>query len=210
MDAPTPNPPESAPSDAAPDVHALEHAQTFPKGIHADAAPANPVERRRDLFWQNVVRESLMALAAAAQSTSGRTSPTPTGAAHSPSPVGEVFDGRIAVITHLGQRIPIADLHPVFACSISGTPQDRVRSADVQCTVFRITTPSGEAFTLPLSQIAMIHSLSDALIERLEAAAEAQAAEMESEEDDKLPFGFAAYTSLKASEDESNPTRPAI
>ena len=99
---------------------------------------------------------------------------------------------------------------PVFACSVAGSPQDRVRSADVQCTVFRITTPTGETFTLPLSQIAMIHSLSDALINRLEAAAEAQAAALEAQEDEKLPFGFAAYTSLKASEDESNPTYPAI
>ena len=37
-----------------------------------------------------------------------------------------------------------------------------------------------------------------------------EAADMETEQEDKLPFGFAAYTSLKASEDESNPTRPAI
>ncbi|MFG0306257.1 MAG: hypothetical protein ACF8Q5_08600 [Phycisphaerales bacterium JB040] len=217
MDAPpphnpphnTPHPPQDGPTQAQ-DAHTLEHAQTFPKGIHPDGARAGPVERRRDLFWQNVVRESLMALAAAAQSSTGRTSPTPSGVAHSPSPVGELFDGRIAVITHLGQRIPIADLHPVFACSISGSPQDRVRSADVQCTVFRITTPSGETFTLPLSQIAMVHALSDALIRRLEAAAEAQAAALEVEEEDKLPFGFAAYTSLKASEDESDPVHPAI
>ena len=150
-----------------------------------------------------------MALAAAAQSA-GRTSPTPSGAAHSPKPVGDLFDGRIAVITHLGQRIPIADIYPVFSCSISGTPVDRLRSADIQCTVFRITSPLGETFTLPISQIAMVHSLSDQLIRQLETAAEAQAAAMEEEDEQGLPFGFAAYTSLSASEDESELLGPAI
>ena len=73
---------------------------------------------RRDLFWQNVVRDTLMALAAAAGS-GGRLAPTPSAAATSPSPVDEMFDGRMAVITALGQRIPIADIYPVFACSVA-------------------------------------------------------------------------------------------
>lgn len=201
------NPHSASPSGASPAA-----------GLSAAPSAAGPtpplpvpgiVERRRDLFWQNVVRESLMALAAAAQS-SGRTSPTPSGAAYSPKPVGDLFDGRIAVITHLGQRIPVADIYPVFSCSVSGTPNDRLRSADVQCTVYRITSPLGETFTLPISQIAMIHSLSDELIKHLESAAEAQAAAMEEEDEQGLPFGFAAYTSLSAAEDESDPLGPAI
>ncbi|MFT5424764.1 MAG: hypothetical protein ACI89L_002564 [Phycisphaerales bacterium] len=200
----------TAPKPSDP-THPLSTTPTTTKHAAHPAPLAIPgvVERRRDLFWQNVVRESLMALAAAAQS-GGRTSPTPSGAAHSPKPVGDLFDGRIAIITQLGQRIPVADIYPVFSCSISGSPVDRLRSADIQCTVFRITSPLGETFTLPISQISMIHSLSDDLIQQLENAAEAQAAAMEEEDEEGLPFGFAAYTSLSASEAESDPLGPAI
>ena len=121
---------------------------------------ADRVMARRDLFWQNVVRDILMALAAAAAS-GGRLSPTPTGAAHSPSPVNEIFDGRLALVTTLGQRIPIADVYPVFACSaLRPDPQTRALSDDVQATVFRVKTPAGEAYTLPISSISSFHSLS--------------------------------------------------
>lgn len=199
------NPPTPHSSSPAAGLSAAPSAAGHPPSLPTPGV----VERRRDLFWQNVVRESLMALAAAAQS-SGRTSPTPSGAAHSAKPVGDLFDGRIAVITHLGQRIAIADIYPVFSCSINGSPNDRLRSADIQCTVYRITSPVGETFTLPISQIAMIHSLSDDLIRQLEAAAEAQTSELQEEDEEGLPFGFAAYTSLSASEDESEHLGPAI
>ncbi len=157
---------------------------------------------RRDLFWQNVVRETLMALAVAAGS-GGRLSPTPTGAATSPDPVGQLFDGRMAIITTLGQRIPIADIYPVFACSLArGSQAERMLAADVQCTVFQIKTPTGEIYTMPLSQIAAVHALTDELIRELESQAAAAASRAMPEEDGSLPFGFAAFTSLAKAEEE--------
>lgn len=159
------------------------------------------VQARRDLFWSNVVRDSLMAMASAAASSSARLSPTPSAAQHSVSPVADLFDGRMGIITSLGQRIPIADIFPVFACSSTGSAADRERSIDVQCTVFRITTPTGESYTLPISQIIGIHSLTEDLIKQLEAASE----EIQDEDDEigvGLPFGFAAYTALSRSEQD--------
>lgn len=156
------------------------------------------VQVRRDVFWQNVVREILLGLAAAAAAETGRLSATPTGAANGADPVSEMFDGRMGLITSLGQRIPIADVVPVFSVSSPSSPEDRTRSTDVQCTVFRIRTPMGESYTLPVTQIVGFHSLSDALADQLEAAAQ----EMEAIDDDgsRLPFGFAAYTALAHSE----------
>jgi hypothetical protein len=161
------------------------------------------VQARRDVFWQNVTREVLMAMAAAAAANTGRVSATPTGAANSPSPVSDMFDGRMGIITTLGQRIPIADVIPVFAVSRPGCAEDRLRSNDVQCSVFRISTPTGESYTLPIHHIAGIHSMSDALAKQLEAAAR------DMEESDgsggRQPFGFGAYTSLARSESEGSP-----
>ncbi|MEZ6243997.1 MAG: hypothetical protein R3B57_13250 [Phycisphaerales bacterium] len=150
---------------------------------------------RREVFWQNVMREILSALAVAAGS-GGRLSPTAGGAAQSAGPIDELFDGRIAIITTLGQRIPIADIYPVFACSVPGSARSRMLSGDVQCTVYQIRTPTGEMFTLPLSQIRSFHSLSEELVRRLEAAA---VEGDEEDEDERKPFGFAAFTSLARS-----------
>ncbi|MFK7758316.1 MAG: hypothetical protein AB8C13_00030 [Phycisphaerales bacterium] len=159
------------------------------------------VQARRDLFWSNVVRDSLMAMASAAASSSARLSPTPSAAQHSMKPVGNLFDGRMGIITSLGQRIPIADLFPVFACSSTGTQADRDRSTDVQCTVFRITTPTGETYTLPISQIIGIHSVSEELIKQLESSTEEKPDQENTQ--DRRPFGFGAYTSLSKSEREA-------
>lgn len=174
-------------------------AGLMPHGGRPSVQHANLAAARRDVFWQNVVREVLMGLAAAATS-GGRLSPTPSAAATSAEPVGELFDGRTAVITTMGQRIAIADIYPVFACSMAGDAQARVMSADVQCTVFRIKTPGGEVFTMPISMIAMVHTLSPELLGKLEAAAEAQASEAAG--DAKMPFGFAAFTSLARAEEQ--------
>ena len=104
----------------------------------------------------------------------------------------------MGVITTLGQRIPIADITPVFACSMSGCPEDRSISGDVQCTIFRINTPTGESYTLPISQIIGVHSVSESLLDHL---SENEAAI--NEEESRVPFGFAAYTSLARSEAEA-------
>lgn len=182
---PSPPPHWSHPADA--------HYSSVPQSVR--------VQARRDLFWSNVVRDSLMAMASAAASSSARLSPTPSAAQHSMKPIDNLFDGRMGVITSLGQRIPIADLFPVFACSSTGSQADRDRSTDVQCTIFRITTPTGETYTLPISQIIGIHSVSEELIKQLESSTEEQPDE--NHEQERLPFGFGAYTSLSRSERES-------
>lgn len=181
----------------------VTYGQTPAGAVNASPMPhtAAMVQARRDVFWQNVTREVLMAMAAAAAANTGRVSPTPKGAASSPSPVSDMFDGRMGIITTLGQRIPIADVIPVFAVSRPGCPEDRARSNDVQCSVFRISTPSGESYTLPIHHITGVHSMSDALANQLEAAARQM--EETDETGTALPFGFAAYTSLARSEAEA-------
>ncbi|MEM7754048.1 MAG: hypothetical protein AAF297_00250 [Planctomycetota bacterium] len=159
---------------------------------------------RRELFWQNVVREMLNGLAATAAVSGGRLGTGAAAAATGSSPIHELFDGRMAVITRMGQRIPIADVVPLFSCSINPgfgnrTAADRDLSTDVQCTVFQITTPGGEVHTLPLHEISSIHALSDHLVQRMQAAATAQMMGV-SEADDDRPFGFAAFTSLAQAE----------
>lgn len=177
------------------------YGQTPSHATHPDPYPVARVQIRRDVFWQNVCREILMGLAAAAAESAGRSGIGPTDAEMSPSPTSELFDGRMAVMTAAGQRIPIADVYPVFAYSMLGDDEVRSRSDDIQCTVFRITTPGGENFTLPISQIISVHSLSQSLIEKMEQAQELL--EGPGKEDDRVPFGFAAYTSLARSEQQS-------
>ena len=177
------------------------YGQTPAPSYTPDPYPVARTQIRRDVFWQNVCREILMGLAAAAAESAGRTGIGPTDAEMSPSPTSEIFDGRMAVLTASGQRIPIADVYPVFAYSMLGDQEVRARSNDVQCTVFRITTPGGENFTLPLSQIISVHSLSQSLIEKMEQAQELL--EGPGEEDDRVPFGFGAYTSLARSEQQA-------
>ncbi|USN98731.1 MAG: hypothetical protein H6810_11280 [Phycisphaeraceae bacterium] len=156
--------------------------------------------QRRELFWQNVVREILSALAATAAMFSGRLSATAKGAATTPGPENELFDGRTAVITRLGQRIPIADVYPVFACSVptAAGAADRMLSADVQCSIFQIRTPNGEVYTIPVHEIVAVHTLSEALLKRIEEAYALQ----QGDELEEKPFGFAAFTSLANSERE--------
>ena len=173
--------------------------------------PSGQLAQRRELFWQNVVREILSSLAATAATLSGRLTATAAGAAGSTVPAHELFDGRTAVITRLGQRIPIADVYPVFACSVPSAKgsTERMLSADVQCSIFQIRTPSGEVYTIPVHEIVSVHSLSEALIKRLEEVANAQAME-ENGVDEEKPFGFAAFTSLAQSErDQQSQTNPA-
>jgi hypothetical protein len=106
------------------------------------------------------------------------------------------FDGRLAVVTVQGVRIAIADVFPLFACSIEGSDMARELSADVQCTVFQIRTPQGEVFTLPVHEIRSFHSLSEELMAEIEAAsARTNAAGTKT----TVPFGFGAFTSLARS-----------
>lgn len=178
-------------------------AETPPK--QAAFGRATPQTRgRRELFWQNVVREILSALSVTAAAYAGRLKPTAGGAAMTPAPDHDLFDGRMAVITRLGQRIPIADVYPVFACSLAShkPAQDRMLAADVQCSIFQIRTPSGEIYTLPVHEIASVHALSESLIRQMQQAA--QSLSPSDTPDSDAPFGFAAFTSLAQSERETS------
>jgi ribosomal protein L12E/L44/L45/RPP1/RPP2 len=107
----------------------------------------------------------------------------------------ELFDGRLAVITRRGDRIPIADVFPLFACGIA-TPRDRVLSIALECTVFQIRTPAGEVYTLPLHDIATFQALSPELMRRLSNMARKQQEQETGENGLQQPFGFAAFTSV--------------
>ncbi len=131
----------------------------------------------RELFWQNVLQELLTGLSA--QCAQGEEK--------------DLFDGRLAIITSQGNRIPIADITPVFACGVPGTAEQKSLSLAVECTVFQIRTPDGEVFTLPLHEIKMFHSMSEELVERVKEAARASEQGTSGAEE---PFGFAAFTSL--------------
>lgn len=134
------------------------------------------VTHTRTLFWQNVVREMLNDLSIMCQ-----THP-------------ELFDGRFGIVTSQGVRVGIKHIFPLFACSIPGSTWEREASVAVQCTVFRIATPDGEIYTLPVHEVAAVHSMTPELIEQM-AQAEREAAG-ESEETEKRPFGLAAFTAL--------------
>lgn len=156
---------------------------------------------RRDLFWHNVMREILTSLSVLRVKRSD--------APYDPQAeerMRQTFDGRLAIITTLGARIPIAEVHPVFACSINGNTAVRQLSADVQCTVFQIRTPSGEVHTLPLHEMRSFHALTPELMAKLEAqAAIANNARGEANKPDE-PFGFGAFTSIaRTIEDEPVP-----
>ena len=149
------------------------------------------VTAARELFWQNVIREMLTSLSVLGASKD-KDKPLAVDAAGLPVPVqGDLFDGRLAVVTSLGQRIPIAAVSPLFACGIQTSDADRALSMAVECTVFQINTPSGEVFTIPLHEIRGFHSLSEQLIDQLKDASTAAG-----DSDQAEPFGFAAYTSL--------------
>lgn len=165
-----------------PAVQPTPASATPPQLLHpASAAPGveplHQLAESRSLFWQNVVREILLTF--------------PGLAAERP----EVADGRIGILTHAGERIPVAGVEPMFPCSIA-SPQAMQLCMAVQATVYNVRTPTGEVFTIPLHEIRGVHSLTDELMKQLEDEArrlhtDAQGAE---------PFGFAAYTSLARSQ----------
>lgn len=109
---------------------------------------------------------------------------------------GNIFDGRLGVITAWGQRIPIGHINPVFACGLPSKDGENWLSTAVECTVFEITTPAGEVFTLPLSHVVSFHSLSEELLKEIERVLRRGGRGGEEKEE---PFGFAAFTSLARS-----------
>jgi len=164
--------------------------QELATALAAIAAPEIPTINRlgelRTVYWQNVTREMLAAFAILSHS----------------SP--DIMDGRVSIITSLGERIPVSGVEPLFPCSVVDDPKARALCMAVQCTVFNIRTPVGEIVTLPLSEIVSVRVLSDELLRQLEAAASRLGSGDPSE-----PFGFAAYTSL-AKQQAENKERAAV
>lgn len=187
----------SAPVDPAALAH---HKSPVPMPTDPEAAMA-----RRELFWNNVIREMLTALSAMRLARDSQVY-DPSAEEH----LRDTFDGRLAVVTSLGARIPIAEVHPLFACSVNTSAEQRELSEQVQCTVFQIRTPGGEVYTLPVHEIRSFHALTPELLAQIEAQARAQdeaaaagRGEPAEDQDTKRPFGFAAFTSL------SQPGKPA-
>lgn len=155
---------------------------------------AASLDALRGLFWHNVVRELLTGLASVA--------------AKRP----ELLDGRFAVLTHGGERIPIAQVTPVFGMSVRGSQEERAASGAVQMTVFRIATPDGEVFTLPVSEVRGFHELTPELLQRLEQAESEVGGDGEDGDTVKRgsehPFGLAAFQALPRVPMMPAPTEP--
>ncbi len=87
---------------------------------------------------------------------------------------------------------------------------ERDASAAVQCTVFRVQTPGGEVFTLPVQEIRGLHTMTPELIENLQKAAENEDEEEgQTEGRSSETAGFAAYASLPKPVTEPAPDHPA-
>ncbi|MEO1512713.1 MAG: hypothetical protein AAFU70_11620, partial [Planctomycetota bacterium] len=188
-------------------THPHPHAPVLPA---AQPAPdrSDPVRTQgvRELFWQNVIREMLTALSTAAmrrdamvQAAKRKVMTTSIDTAEgrvseaviAPEPPEDnLFDGRLALITTQGTRIPIAGVMPMFACGINTSDHERRLSVAVECTVFQIRTPTGEVYTLPLHEIRGFHALTPELVDSLKSQA------MPTAQATDEPFGFAAFTSL--------------
>jgi hypothetical protein len=169
------------------------------------------VVQARDLFWRNVMREILTSLSVAClsrRSNQGGSTPGQEEGDHEEA--GEdLFDGRMAVLTHAGERIPIAEVYPLFACGIQTSKAERALSMAVECSVFQIRTPTGEVFTLPLQEMRGFHAMTPELMEALSEEARSRAGEVSVEEGAE-PFGFAAFTSLsKQQAEEAQPAEGA-
>ncbi len=152
------------------------------------------IDMTRRLFWENVVRDMLTGLSV--ELGRARAEQMKANAGQADPQAVPMYDGRVAVITRLGARIPIADVQPMLACSVAGNPSQRSISADVQSTIFQIRTPAGEIFTLPLAEIATVHVLSPEVMAQLESANARNTGEGEGE---ARPFGYRAFTELARS-----------
>lgn len=170
---PDPAPPRDASDPAAPARDASAVPAAPPR-----VEPIDRLRETREVFWQNVVREMLMTF--------------PSLVAQTP----DIGDGRVGLLTRHGERIPLADARPLFPCSIT-SPEGMALCLAVQATVFSVRTPSGEVFTVPVDEIRAVHTVTDELIEALEA--QSRRLHGDGADGTTEPFGFAAFTSLNRS-----------
>ncbi len=164
------------------------------RSLRKDGIPEHfeDVVMARELFWNNVIREILTALSTLVVAS---TDAAAEGVALNPDGTqpSDPLDGRLAIVTTAGERIPIAEVYPLFACGIPGSESERALSVAVECTVFQVGTPAGEVYTLPLHEIRGFHALTQDLMNEISQAA--SGANSGSGE----PFGFAAFTELSRS-----------
>lgn len=169
----------------------------------------------REAFWHDMCREILTTLSvegvrrqhqSAAMELPGGGHLVSSVAASEKVP--ELFDGRMAILTHGGERIPIAAVYPMLACGISGDSADRAVSQAVECSIFQILTPSGELYTVPVHEIRAFHALTAELMRQLEEAGRVNRSSRRGAEDRDMPFGFEAYTSLARAEREQKSADP--
>ncbi|MCA9280272.1 MAG: hypothetical protein H6815_05835 [Phycisphaeraceae bacterium] len=171
-----------------------------PVGVHhAQPQSMQDAIAARSLFWLNVMREILTSLASESLRRPQLEASDLLQAAGDVESVeyedeDNMFDGRLAVLTHAGERIPIADVQPIMTAGPNTTGDERELSMTVECTVFQITTPTGEIFTLPLEEMRGFHALTPQLMDRIKQSARGQ--EIGVSSDGAEPFGFAAFTSL--------------
>lgn len=179
---------DNARKRAAAGSGAARSARTSEKAVLPEIDAAQ-LEALRQLFWHNIVREILGGLIAVA------------------SKRPELLDGRFAILTHGGERIPIAQVTPLFGFTVRGSEGERQTSAAIQMTVFRIATPDGEVFTLPVTEIRAFHELTPELLSRLQQAESEEARAVGDDSAESRPFGFAAFQALPKV--EPAPMRPA-
>ncbi len=169
----------------------------------------------REAFWHDMCREILTTLSAEGLRRKSQSpamelpggsqmvsSVTPT------EPEPELFDGRMAILTHGGERIAIGEVYPMLACGIQGDEADRAVSQAVECSIFQIKTPAGELYTIPVHEIRAFHALTPELMQKIEEAGRQNRSQRRGSEGRDMPFGFEAYTSLARGEREGQAGDP--
>lgn len=149
-------------------------AGVIPKGMTLDDLES--IASVRELFWSNIIRELLVSLATASADESNADK--------------SVFDGRLAVVTSLGDRIPIGNVKPIMGFGVNDAGLGKQLSSMLQCTVFQIRTPGGDVYTLPVHEIRGFHAMTEELLRQVETTTPGR------DGDDDKPFGFAAFTSI--------------
>jgi len=169
----------------------------------------------REAFWHDMCREILTTLSVEGLRRRNKPAgvPLPGGGqlvstVVPPPSEPELFDGRMAILTHGGERIAIGEVYPMLACGISGDMADRTVSQAVECSIFQILTPAGELYTVPVHEIRAFHALTPELMRKLEQAGRVNRSQRKGSENRDMPFGFEAYTSLARAEREQQAVDP--
>lgn len=152
----------------------------------------------RQLFWFNVVREMLTAMAVR---TSEAQRAAESGAM--PEGAGAPLNGQMSIITRLGARLPVAAVIPMVAANPAARGEAKALAMLVQCSVFQIVTTDGEQWILPIHEVASFQAISE------QAAADIERANLAARDDRGEPFGFAAFTSLARGQGIATPADSA-